>query len=57
MLLSFYCEYDLALTYALRRTHLARQCAISALSLAFRLERQDLVNKASLLLLNLNALG
>ncbi len=50
MLHKFNCEFDLALTYALKRPKLALQCAQSAWVAALLADRTDLVSKASALI-------
>lgn len=49
------CELDLALTYALRRPRLARQCATAGLEAARNAGRPDLVMDALEILRALNA--
>ncbi len=49
-MLTFLCEMDLALTYSLRRPHLAWDCAVRALLTAIRMNRPDLVWRANSLL-------
>lgn len=46
-MLDFYCNLDLALTYALRRPRLARQCATLALRAALDVHRPDLAYRAN----------
>ena len=53
-LLTFTAELDLALTYALRRPHLARECATKAAVAAVYLGRPDLVSRANDVLAALN---
>lgn len=45
--LTFHCELDLALTYALRRPRLAIQCAIRALQAAIESKRPDAMYRAN----------
>ena len=49
-LLAYYCELDLALTYALRRPALARACLRTAHRVAVRLNRPDLAYHAATLM-------
>lgn len=46
----FRCEMDLALTYAMRRPALARECAVTAMVQAIRMGRPDLTAEANELL-------
>jgi hypothetical protein len=48
--LTFWCEFDLALTYALRRPTLAHACATRAFFAAHRMGRPDLVFQANALM-------
>ncbi len=49
-MLTFLCEMDIALTYALRRPHLAWDAAIRAHFQALRMHRPDLADRANTLL-------
>ena len=46
-MLVFYCEMDLACTYALRRPELARVCAHRAWQAALEMHRPDLAHQAN----------
>lgn len=48
--LIFYCEMDLACTYAMKRPELARDCAMRAFNAAIQMQRPDLAAKANDLL-------
>lgn len=52
--LTFRAELDLALTYALRRPHLARACATKAAVAAVHMGRADLTARANEVLCALN---
>jgi hypothetical protein len=45
--LTYHCEIDLALTYALRRPRLALECAFHALRMAVAMRRPDLAVRAN----------
>jgi hypothetical protein len=46
-MLTYQCEIDLALTYALRRPTLALDCALRALRAALDMRRPDLTSRAN----------
>lgn len=52
-MLAFRCEFDLALTYSMRRPRLAIRCAVAALRAAIGLKRPDLAYSANELLASL----
>lgn len=53
-MLTYHCELDLALTYALRRPKLALQCAYRALRAAIESKRPDAMYRANELVAALN---